>query len=105
MIRSEASEAMRRTIAASQSPAPATSVSATWLSIESPSPIAAAMPPCAQAEDAPCPSGTGVSTVQGKGASFSAVKSPARPPPMMRMEGMGVSGAAIMKKAGPRAGP
>ena len=49
----------------------------------SPSPTAAAMPPCAQTLDAPSPSGAAASTVTGSGASFSAVKSPASPAPMM----------------------
>src|SRR5208337_3267007 len=44
--------------------------------------MAAAIPPCAQVEDAPSPSGFGVRTVTGSGASCRAVKRPAKPPPM-----------------------
>ena len=71
-----------RAISGSVSPAPAAIVSAACASGVSPSPIAAAMPPCAQVEEAPSPSGFGLSTVTGSGASLSAVNSPARPPPM-----------------------
>ena len=49
----------------------------------SPSATAAAMPPCAQAVDAPSPSGAAEITVTGRGASFSAQNRPARPPPTM----------------------
>ena len=44
---------------------------------------AAAMPPCAQAVEAPSPSGAAEITVTGRGASFSAQNRPARPPPTM----------------------
>ena len=46
-------------------------------------PMAAAMPPCAQAEDAPSPIGAAASMVTGRGARRSAQKRPARPPPRM----------------------
>ncbi len=49
----------------------------------SPSATAAAMPPCAHAVEAPWPSGAAEITVTGRGASFSAQNSPARPPPTM----------------------
>ena len=62
----------------------------------SPSAIAAAMPPCAQAEDAPAPSGAAATTVTGRGASFSAQNSPARPPPTMRMSELGMSADILM---------
>ncbi len=48
-------------------------------------PTAAAMPPCAQVEDAPSPKGAAVRMVTGRGASRSAAKMPAIPPPMMRI--------------------
>ena len=41
------------------------------------------MPPCAHAVEAPWPSGAAEITVTGRGASFSAQNSPARPPPTM----------------------
>jgi hypothetical protein len=44
---------------------------------------AAAMPPCAQALEAPSPSGAAEIRVTGRGASFSAQNRPARPPPTM----------------------
>ena len=64
-------------------PAPAISVSTAWAWLLSPLPTAAATPPCAQADEAPVPSGFGDSTVTGRGASLSAVKSPASPAPTM----------------------
>ena len=54
----------------------------------SPSPTAAAMPPCAQALEAPSPSGAAEMTVTGRGASFSAQNRPARPPPTMTTSSM-----------------
>ena len=45
----------------------------------SPSPTAAAMPPCAQMLEAPSPSGAAAMTVTGSGASFSAVNRPGKP--------------------------
>ena len=74
---------MERATRSSTSPAPAAIVSATWLSIVSPAPIAAAIPPCAQADVAPSPIGAPVRIVTGRGESFSAQKRPARPPPTM----------------------
>src|SRR6218665_1699143 len=65
-------------------PAPAISVSTAWAWLLSPAPTAAATPPCAQAEDAPKPSGLGDNTVTGRGASLRAVNRPARPAPTIR---------------------
>src|SRR5215472_17737379 len=48
-----------------------------------PPPTATAMPPCAQALEAPWPSGAAEMRVTGRGASFSAQNRPARPPPTM----------------------
>src|SRR5690554_1305450 len=62
-------------------PAPAISVSSAWAWLLSSRPNAAATPPWAQAEETPVPSGLGDRTVTGRGASLSAVKSPARPAP------------------------
>jgi hypothetical protein len=53
-------------------PAPAATVSAAWASGLSVAPIAAAMPPCAQAEDAPSPRVSGEIISTGRGASSSA---------------------------------
>ena len=78
---------MPKVIASSTMPAPAMTVSDVCFSGVSPSPIAAAMPPGAQAEEAPSPIGEVASTVTGCGASLSAQNSPARPPPMMRISG------------------
>src|SRR5262249_55338916 len=64
-------------------PAPAFSVSSTCAAGESSSSIAAAMPPRASTEEAPSPSGEAVTTVTGRGASFSAQNRPASPPPTM----------------------
>src|SRR6516164_3985386 len=83
--RSGASRAIAYATASSTMPAPAATVSATCFSTESPGAIAAAMPPCAQAEEAPSPIGAAASTVTGRGARRSAVNSPARPPPRMRI--------------------
>ena len=54
-MRAAASPTISRAIFSSTVPAPAASVSARCFSIESPGDMAAAMPPCAQAEDAPSP--------------------------------------------------
>ena len=62
-MRAEASPTISRAIFPSTMPAPAASVSARCFSIESPGAIAAAMPPCAQADDAPCPIGAAASTI------------------------------------------
>src|ERR1043165_6073551 len=43
------------------------------------------MPACAQRLDAPSPKRAAETTVTGRGASFSAVKRPARPAPTMTM--------------------
>src|SRR5215218_191582 len=64
-------------------PPPTAIVSAACASGVSPSAIAAAMPPCAHADDAPCPSGAAEISVTGRGASLSAQNNPARPPPTM----------------------
>src|SRR6266496_3126473 len=64
-------------------PAPAAIVSATCFSTESPGAMAAAMPPCAQAEEAPSPIGAAASTVTGRGARRRAANRPASPPPRM----------------------
>jgi hypothetical protein len=82
-MRADASPTISRAIFSSTVPAPAARVSARCFSTESPGDIAAAMPPCAQAEDAPSPSGAAEISVTGRGASFSAQNSPARPPPTM----------------------
>ncbi len=82
-MRADASPTISRAIFSSTVPAPAASVSARCFSTESPGDIAAAMPPCAHAEDAPCPIGAAASTVTGRGASRSAQNRPASPPPRM----------------------
>src|SRR3954447_22536711 len=64
-------------------PPPTAIVSAACASGLSPSATAAAMPPCAHADEAPCPSGAADINVTGRGASLSAQNSPASPPPMM----------------------
>src|SRR5665213_2728988 len=95
-MRAGASETRMRAIFSSTMPAPAAMVSARCFSTVSPGAIAAAMPPCAQADEAPCPIGAAVSTVTGRGARRSAQNKPARPPPtiMTSSEGMElVSGA------------
>jgi hypothetical protein len=51
-------------------PQPAASVSSRCFSTESSSEMAAAMPPWAQAEDAPCPIGALVMIVTGRGAQL-----------------------------------
>ena len=87
-MRSSASRAISSAMRTSTMPAPAAMVSATWASGVSPSPSAAAMPPCAQAEDAPSPIGAAVTMVTGRGASFSAQNRPASPPPTMTTSSM-----------------
>ena len=82
-MRAEASRAIPSAIASSTRPAPAATVSAACASALSPSATAAAMPPCAHAVEAPWPKGAAEITVTGRGASFSAQNSPARPPPTM----------------------
>src|SRR5690242_12636237 len=82
-MRAGASRARPSATAASTRPPPAAIVSAACASGLSPTATAAAMPPCAQALDAPSPSGAAVITVTGRGASFSAQNNPARPPPTM----------------------
>ncbi len=72
-------------------PAPAISVSLACSSGLSLGSTAAATPPCAQAEDEPSPKGAATSRVTGSGASFSAQKSPASPPPTMRMSDLGMT--------------
>ena len=84
--RARASCAMPSAMAASTSPAPARIVSSACISGVSASSTAAAMPPCAQKEEAAGPTPCGASTMTGVGASFRAQNSPARPPPMMTME-------------------
>src|SRR6478672_7739284 len=64
-------------------PAPAAMVSARCFATESPGAMAAAMPPCAHAEEAPSPIGAAASTVTGRGARRRAANSPASPPPRM----------------------
>ena len=68
-------------MAGSTSPAPAAMVSAAWLSGLSPSPSAAAMPPCAQADEQPWLRGAPVSSSTLRGAAARAAVSPARPAP------------------------
>ena len=80
-MRSGASRATSATIFGSHSPAPAVMVSAAWFCQLSSAPIAAAMPPCAQALEPDTPGRVPASTMAGIGASFSAVKSPAIPAP------------------------
>ena len=70
---------IRRAIFSSTMPAPAAMVSARCFSIESPAAMAAAMPPCAQAEDAPSPIGAAASMVTGRGARRSAQNRPGEP--------------------------
>src|SRR5689334_21743058 len=70
-------------MASSTRPAPAAMVSAACASGLSPSATAAAIPPWAQALDAPWPSGAAEITVTGRGANFNAQNNPARPPPTM----------------------
>src|SRR5258705_4285657 len=82
-MRAPASRASPSVIFPSTSPAPTATVSAEWASSLSPSAPAAAMPPCAHAVEAPWPSGAAEITMTGRGASFNAQNSPARPPPMM----------------------
>src|SRR5579883_2798441 len=82
-MRPGASRASANATSSSTRPAPAAMVSAACASALSLSASAAAMPPCAQADDAPCPSGAAEITVTGRGASFSAQNRPASPPPMM----------------------
>ena len=72
---------MARAIFSSTMPAPAEIVSARCFATVSPGLIAAAMPPWAQADEAPSPIGAAARTVTGRGASFSAQNRPARPPP------------------------
>ena len=80
-MRAGASTAIISAMRRSTMPAPAFSVSSTWASGESLSSMAAAIPPCAQTDEAPSPIGEAVTTVTGRGASFSAQKRPASPPP------------------------
>ena len=79
-MRAGASRASQRDVSSTR-PAPAAIVSAACASGLSPRRHAAAMPPCAQAVEAPSPSGAAAITVTGRGASFSAQNRPARPPP------------------------
>src|SRR5438270_1677298 len=70
-------------MASSTMPPPTATVSAACASGVSPSATAAAMPPCAHADDAPSPSGAAEINVTGRGASLSAQNNPASPPPTM----------------------
>src|SRR5580698_4599444 len=83
-MRSGASRATRLTMPESHKPAPALIVSAAWWRQSSSLPIAAAMPPCAQADAPEWPGREPASTKAGKGASFSAVNSPAMPAPRIK---------------------
>src|SRR6202000_434190 len=82
-MRAGASRASASATPSSTMPPPTAVVSAACDSGLSPSPTAAAMPPCAQALEAPWPSGAAQIRVTGRGASFSAQNSPAMPPPTM----------------------
>ena len=82
-IASGAARAKRSTIAASQSPSPAAIVSKACSAGLSSAPSAAAIPPCAQSVEPSAPSGTFERTTTGRGASSSAVISPATPAPTM----------------------
>src|ERR1700738_2954782 len=82
-MRAPASRARPSAIFSSTRPAPTAMVSAACASALSPSATAAAMPPCAHAVEAPWPKGAAEITVTGRGASFNAQNSPARPPPTM----------------------
>ena len=86
-MREAASLVTISTIFGSQVPAPAAMVSAAWLCQLSPAPIAAAMPPCAQALDPDVPGRAPASTSAGKGASFNAVNRPAMPAPRTNAPG------------------
>ena len=90
-MRAGASRASSRAIFSSTRPAPAAIVSVACASALSPSAIAAAMPPCAHAVEAPSPSGAAEITMTGRGASFSAQNSPARPPPTITTSLLGLS--------------
>src|SRR4051812_4094041 len=79
-------------------PAPAAIVSARCFSMESPGATAAAMPPCAHADDAPSPIGAAEITVTGRGASFRAQNSPAKPPPTMTTSSA-TSGSAALPRS------
>src|SRR5579859_594016 len=82
-MRARASRASESATSASTMPPPTAIVSVACASALSPSATAAAMPPWAQAVDAPSPSGAAEIRVTGRGASFSAQNSPASPPPTM----------------------
>src|SRR5437899_6528580 len=81
--RAGASRHMSRASFSSTRPAPAATVSRACACGVSPSATAAAMPPCAQALDAPSPIGAAVRIVTGRGASLSPQNRPAMPPPMI----------------------
>src|SRR5580765_3131204 len=97
-MRAGASLTSKRAMPSSTIPAPALMVSARCLSMESPGATAAAIPPCAQAEEAPCPIGAAAITVTGRGASFSAQNSPAKPPPTMTTSS-DTSGSAALPRS------
>src|SRR5215469_8298526 len=81
--RSGASRATSAAMSGSQSPAPAAIVSRACACQVSPSATAAAMPPCAQTLEPVVPGRAPQRIRAGKGASFSAVNSPASPAPRM----------------------
>src|ERR1700759_820222 len=82
-MRAGASRASASATPLSTMPPPTAMVSAACAPALSPSATAAAMPPCAQALEAPWPSGAAEMSVTGRGARFSAQNNPARPPPTM----------------------
>src|ERR1700722_17182288 len=53
--------------------------------------IAAAMPPCAQADEPECPGREPASTRAGKGASLSAVNRPAMPAPRIKAPSVSIT--------------
>src|SRR5262245_35912896 len=77
-------------------PAPAATVSRACASGVSSWVTAAAMPPWAQALEAPSPSAAAVTMVTGRGASFSAQNRPARPPPTMITSSVRLGGVREM---------
>src|SRR5262245_22663528 len=94
--RAGASRAIASATDSSTRPAPAATVSRACASGVSSCVTAAAMPPWAQALEAPSPRGAAVTMVTGRGASFSAQNRPARPPPTMITSSMRLGGVRAM---------
>ena len=76
-----ASAAKRAATRRSTNPAPALTVSAACSEGESSSPTAAAMPPCAQADEVNSPSDRYETSATVSGRNSKAVSMPAKPPP------------------------